>query len=63
MRVLIIALFLQGCSSLSCFSIDGRAYSSCLGGKKFKKLCEAKGGLNYYLGQSKGVCNDGTEFN
>ena len=60
MKLLIFILLLQSCST--CFSIDGRAYSSCLGRKRYTEKCKNHGGLNYHLGDIKGVCNDGTEF-
>lgn len=62
MRIIFALLILQSCSSINCFSIDGKAYSRCIGNKRFTKLCEKHSGLDYHLGNVKGVCKDGEIF-
>lgn len=53
---------IQGCASINCFSFDGKAYSSCIGGKRYADKCKDHGGLDYHLGNIKGVCKDGTIY-
>lgn len=62
MKILLAAIFLSGCTTIKCFSIDGKAANSCKGKERFAKLCKNHNGLKYHLGNIKGVCNDGKEF-
>lgn len=62
MRVLFIALILSSCAYLDgirCFSLDGKAASSCKRGLRFERMCKEHDGLREYGGLT-GTCNDGT---
>jgi len=63
MRYLIIFL-LGGCSTIDkirCFTIDGKAMSSCTAFQQYRRLCDKYQGLDYGNG-AYGVCMDGTKF-
>jgi len=58
MTVIITLFLITSCA----LTLDGKARSWKKGEKEFTKLCKDHGGLNYHLGQSKGVCNNGKIF-
>jgi len=63
MRYLIIFL-LGGCSTvdtIKCFSLDGKAMSSCTAFKQYRRSCKEHGGVDYGNGLY-GVCMDGSKF-